>query len=349
MDITLHRYKKFQNYVVQFWNIKVVEHKITITTYYGDDFKKIIRNYEYFSKNNKQVIDIANGMISKIKKLYNYLELNENIIVPKFELMCHNYSNKKETWVNNGCYIQPKMDSVKCVCLYDKDLNEWKFFSRTYKEYFLPNIKNVICKNFDENLILEGELIINFDDAHKLCRLNFYFKSEEQQKNIKYIISDIIDNTLNTTERLNILDRYKYLNCNDSYINIMPTQYVNSWTQIEECNRMFTNKGYIGALIKYADLYYTPGYPKKYIKINNLITDEFIIISYYDGIWKGSLKTIWNCITSTGGTFKCSFKNSKLYEDKDLYINKYLIVGHYGLTSNDIPKNPQALYFKEDL
>ena len=120
-------------------------------------------------------------------------------------MLAHRY-NEKKSEIKFPCFVQPKLDGVRCVVVGNK------LYSRNGNRFpVLPHIENELKICNKNNLILDGELFtddINFEKIVGLVKK--YKKSEEDEKNSLKIylnVFDYIDKKLPLSQRLMNLNK----------------------------------------------------------------------------------------------------------------------------------------------
>ena len=180
-------------------NIKLSSKKgiSTLEKYAEEQAKKLFNNKKkegYIEYNN---INDENTMGNEeIKDIPEEPEINNTKMPIRkyFPMLAHQYSNKKSE-IKFPCYVQPKLDGVRCVIVRNK------LYSRNGNIFpSLPHIEEELKKYNKNNLILDGELYtddINFEKIVGLVKK--WKKSEEDEKNATKIylnVFDYIDNKL---------------------------------------------------------------------------------------------------------------------------------------------------------
>ena len=125
----------------------------------------------------------------EIKNIKEEPELNNTKMPIRkyYPMLAHQYSNKKSE-IKFPCYVQPKLDGVRCVIVRNK------LYSRNGNIFpSLPHIEEELKKYNKYNLILDGELYtddINFEKIVGLVKK--WKKSEEDEKNATKIYLNVL-------------------------------------------------------------------------------------------------------------------------------------------------------------
>lgn len=169
---------------------------------------------------------------------------NNEVILPMLAKSYNDYKHKID-W--NNCYIQPKLDGMRCLAKCTKD-GFVTFISRDGKE--IKNIDHILddlSLNIKEDIIFDGELYahgLNFQENMRL--LKKYREGETEQ--IKYHIYDVISNN-NYITRWNMLSSIRWNKLPS--IHLVNTYKINSEDQIKKHHSVFLSDGYEGSIIRH--------------------------------------------------------------------------------------------------
>jgi len=290
-----------------------------------------------------------------------------------------------EKYITFPCYIQPKLDGVRCLAfLKKKDGGEENviIYTRTKKlfpsvEYLKKILYFYLNELYDEknnqSIYLDGEL---YKHGKKLQDIsgdsrNERYNEKSKSRNEYHIYDCFYPNELYKTfkERYSqLLALYENLSKKDSqYIKTVPTIEIASMKEATHNYQAFVKKGYEGAIIRNFDGEYLANSEKtgsfmrskNLIKMKPVFTDEFELVGYTDGK-KGKDRgaVIWICQTKEGHEFNVSLKDVdyeeryRLYKDceanfKKKYSNRMMTVQYEDLSKNNIPQRAKALGFRD--
>ena len=338
-------------------NIKLSSKKgiSSLEKYAEKEVKKLINNkkkdgfIEYKNKNDEN--DIGNEDIQNAEEENE--SINKKYSTRKYyPMLAHQYNNKKSD-IKFPCFVQPKLDGVRCVVAGNK------LYSRNGNIFpVLPHIENELKTFNKNNLILDGELYtddINFEKIVGLVKK--WKKSEEDQKDSLKIylnVFDFIDSKLSFEQRLNVLDNFFEKNKNMKYIKQVKTEECKKEENINDFLEKYTKEGFEGLIIRNkSGLYEENNRSVNLQKLKKFIDEEFEIIDYTTpNIGKEVGCVIWICKTKEGKKFNVrpsgNYQERKyLYRNAKKYIGKMLTVRYQELTNGHVPRFPVGVTIRD--
>ena len=343
-------------------NIKLSSKKgiTSLEKYAEEQAKKIFNNkkkegyIEYNNNNNNNnENEINNAETPKKIEEENENSINKKITIRKYyPMLAHRYNEKKGD-IKFPCFVQPKLDGVRCVVVGNK------LYSRNGNRFpVLPHIENELKLYNKNNLILDGELFtddINFEKIVGLVKK--YKKSEEDEKNSLKIylnVFDYIDSKLPFNKRLINLNQFFEKNKNMKYIKQVKTEECPQEKNIEEFLEKYTKEKYEGLIIRNKSGLYEENTRSVHLqKLKKFIDEEFEIIDYTtpdQGKEVGCV--IWICKTKEGKQFSVRpsgnyQERKKLYREAKKYIGKMLTVRYQELTNGHVPRFPVGVTIRD--
>ena len=343
-------------------NIKLSSKKgiTSLEKYAEEQAKKIFNNkkkegyIEYNNNNNNNnENEINNAETPKKIEEENENSINKKITIRTYyPMLAHRYNEKKGD-IKFPCFVQPKLDGVRCVVVGNK------LYSRNGNRFpVLPHIENELKLYNKNNLILDGELFtddINFEKIVGLVKK--YKKSEEDEKNSLKIylnVFDYIDSKLPFNKRLINLNQFFEKNKNMKYIKQVKTEECPQEKNIEEFLEKYTKEKYEGLIIRNKSGLYEENTRSVHLqKLKKFIDEEFEIIDYTtpdQGKEVGCV--IWICKTKEGKQFSVRpsgnyQERKKLYREAKKYIGKMLTVRYQELTNGHVPRFPVGVTIRD--
>ena len=345
-------------------NIKLSSKKgiTSLEKYAEEQAKKIFNNkkkegyIEYNNNNNnnnENENEINNAETPKKIEEENENSINKKITIRTYyPMLAHRYNEKKGD-IKFPCFVQPKLDGVRCVVVGNK------LYSRNGNRFpVLPHIENELKLYNKNNLILDGELFtddINFEKIVGLVKK--YKKSEEDEKNSLKIylnVFDYIDSKLPFNKRLINLNQFFEKNKNMKYIKQVKTEECPQEKNIEEFLEKYTKEKYEGLIIRNKSGLYEENTRSVHLqKLKKFIDEEFEIIDYTtpdQGKEVGCV--IWICKTKEGKQFSVRpsgnyQERKKLYREAKKYIGKMLTVRYQELTNGHVPRFPVGVTIRD--
>ena len=343
-------------------NIKLSSKKgiTSLEKYAEEQAKKLFNNkkkegyIEYNNNNNNNnENEINNAETPKKIEEENENSINKKITIRTYyPMLAHRYNEKKGD-IKFPCFVQPKLDGVRCVVVGNK------LYSRNGNRFpVLPHIENELKLYNKNNLILDGELFtddINFEKIVGLVKK--YKKSEEDEKNSLKIylnVFDYIDSKLPFNKRLINLNQFFEKNKNMKYIKQVKTEECPQEKNIEEFLEKYTKEKYEGLIIRNKSGLYEENTRSVHLqKLKKFIDEEFEIIDYTtpdQGKEVGCV--IWICRTKEGKQFSVRpsgnyQERKKLYREAKKYIGKMLTVRYQELTNGHVPRFPVGVTIRD--
>lgn len=343
-------------------NIKLSSKKgiTSLEKYAEEQAKKLFNNkkkegyIEYNNNNNNNnENEINNAETPKKIEEENENSINKKITIRTYyPMLAHRYNEKKGD-IKFPCFVQPKLDGVRCVVVGNK------LYSRNGNRFpVLPHIENELKLYNKNNLILDGELFtddINFEKIVGLVKK--YKKSEEDEKNSLKIylnVFDYIDTKLPFNKRLINLNQFFEKNKNMKYIKQVKTEECPQEKNIEEFLEKYTKEKYEGLILRNKSGLYEENTRSVHLqKLKKFIDEEFEIIDYTtpeQGKEVGCV--IWICRTKEGKQFSVRpsgnyQERKKLYREAKKYIGKMLTVRYQELTNGHVPRFPVGVTIRD--
>jgi DNA ligase-1 len=294
-------------------------------------------------KNIEEENNIQKEPEQKIKKI---------TIRPYYPMLAYQYNNKKSE-IKFPCFVQPKLDGVRCVVV------DNKLYSRNGNRFpVLPHIEDELKLNNRDNLILDGELFTDDINFEKIVGLVKKFKkSEEDEKNSEKIylnVFDYIDSKLTYEQRLKNLNNFFEKNKNMKNIKQVKTEECKKEENINDFLEKYTKEGFEGVIIRNKNgIYEENNRSVNLQKLKKFIDEEFEIIDYTTpNIGKEVGCVIWICKTKEGKKFNVrpsgNYKERKnLYRNAKKYIGKMLTVRYQELTNGKVPRFPVGVAIRD--
>lgn len=256
-----------------------------------------------------------------------------------FPMLALNYTQRKHDIIY-PCYVQPKLDGVRCV--YKNN----KLSSRQAKEFVhLDHIKEEL-KNCP--FALDGELYSETLTFQETTGLVKKVKLSEQDKKRSKEICLVVYDLLYPEDYKNRLTKLKnyFENKNFKYVKLLTTEECVKKDEVKIFHDKYIKQGYEGVIIRNKLGWYQEGYRSKNLqKYKEFVDDEFKIVGYTEGTGSEKGLVIWICETKKGQTFQVRPKGThdqrrEIYNNGNDFIGKQLTVVYQELTDDGIPRFP---------
>ena len=238
-------------------------------------------------------------------------ECNEKVKIANvggyLPMLAHSFKKHAEKYLKYPCYIQPKLDRLRCIAT--KDKNGVQLWFRSGKEIttmgHIVDDLDLIMKVGD---IFDGELYIHGEDFNSFTgaiRANKNLNPEITKK-IKYHIYDC-PRIKPYKEDTTFDKRFSLFDCAlCKKVVKVNTRKIYSFEQAMEFYKECIEEDYEGIMFRNIDMPYEQKRSYNLLKYKEFIEDEFIIIGVEEG--KGIL-------TGHVGSFICRIEANRILKD----------------------------------
>jgi ATP-dependent DNA ligase len=268
------------------------------------------------------------------------------------------------------CYVQPKLDGLRCIVYRDPTNGEIRRQSRT-GTYFdtMSHIADSLAPFFQKfpHAILDGELYTSDIPFEELAGLIKKKKLSEHDFNrlsaIKYHIYDIVDEKSAYQKRYtDIKKMFAQVAASTAssphelppYICLVETIEAKTVAEFKAEFSRFIEEGYEGIMLRNKDGMYRCNYRSHDLqKYKEFEEDEFRIIGYTQGDGRDKGTVIWICETKDGKDFTVRPRGTmesrrKLFQTGEKYVGKMLTVIYQELTEEGKPRFPVGKDIREN-
>jgi len=240
-------------------------------------------------------------------------------------------------------FVQPKFDGNRCIITYQN--KEFIAYSRKGKiiQADLSHIYEGL--NLEEGQSIDGELYCHGESLQTI--VSWVKRNQPSTKKVKFHAYDVLEN-------LPYMERFEILKSSiaegASTVEIAQTQKISSLGEAFEYQKEKIEEGYEGAILRWGDFPNEVGKrSKSLVKIKSWQSGEFLVVDIEpskDG-W-----AVLVCRTPWGNQFKVSAPGSfeerrYIYENKVVYIGKFVTVEFAYLTADKIPFHPVAIAWRD--
>lgn len=277
-----------------------------------------------------------------------------------FPMLAHKYEpNNGKTRRNDitfPCYVQPKLDGLRCVMYMTPDGVVAQSRTGSYFET-LEHICISLTPMFMEHpeYVLDGELYTKEMPFEELAGLIKKKKVSTEDKkrllNVKYHVYDIV-NGEKYEIRKNIL-QHIFITL-PPYLEMVPTQKVDNKEEFYVVFGEYIRDGYEGIMLRNGEGKYRENYRSHDLqKYKEFKEDEYTIVGYKEAEGRDKGTIIWICNTEEGREFSVRPRGTleyrkKLLENASNYLNKKLTVIYQELSEQNVPRFPVGKAIRED-
>jgi len=331
-------YKMIATGAIQQWSIRVEEYDLPSYQYIVEhgqldgklqETSTIIATGKNIGRANetgvyKQCCLEADSLWTKQKDRKGYSENIPNA-KPLRPMLAKSY-DKDSHHIKFPCFIQPKLDGLRCLAKRTKDGVE--LLSRQGKRFTsIPHIEQQLMW-LKPGQILDGELYIHGEDFQNIISAIKRDTPSKRSKDIEYHVYDMISNE-DYKDRFEWLSQYllpKHLIAIPTVYGIVKTDIplvavcvCNNPSEIWEKHTIFTKDGYEGAILRnMLGPYEINKRSFNLQKVKRFIDMEFPIVGVEECKGKMIGMCSFVCQTQKGATFKCMPEGSEEYR-RQLY------------------------------
>jgi DNA ligase-1 len=348
---------------------------ILYTFGYTDGKHQVQEKYVKTGKNIGKVnetspyIQACNNAESKYNRKCDegYQRDKATLSIPILPMLAHSYAKRSHN-ISWPCYVQPKIDGVRCTV--GRDNGIIKMFTRKGKSMTpMVHIEKELERLFDQakvldwktdTLYLDGELYSDELTFQELAgTLRRHENTEETLNKIYFIVFDMFW-TDTTTKYAIRKEGLKQLF--DSFLELstqlIKTEKVFDEKEMKEKHNEYIQQGYEGIILRNAKGAYRMKHRSADLqKLKAFKDSEYIIVDYKEGEGVEEGCVIWQCETKTHLNLDtCKFwvrPKGTQEERRDLftygssYLGKYLTVRYQELTDDGIPRFPVGISIRD--
>jgi DNA ligase-1 len=293
-----------------------------------------------------------------------------------FPMLAHTFEPATTTAKKNNivfpCFVQPKLDGLRCIMYRDPVTTELHCQSRT-GAYFdtMDHIKTSLASVFAKHpaVVFDGELYtteIPFEELAGLIKKKKLTPSDKDRlRAIEYHIYDIVDETKPFEERHAMLRKIFAQNAASrmasphvtstsastsdhlpQFIRLVPTTEAKTPAIFKALFSEFIDSGYEGIMLRNKKGMYRCNYRSHDLqKYKEFLEDEFLIVGFTQGDGRDKGTIIWICVTKEGKEFSVRPRGTmehrrKLFQTGEKYVGKKLTIIYQELTEEGKPRFP---------
>ena len=265
--------------------------------------------------------------------------------------------NKRGKSIVFPCYVQAKLDGVRCVAMTDTAT----LYSRNGKAF--PHLEHIRAelKRLPAGTILDGELYsdaLTFQEIVGLVKKET-LKAGDADKMAKIYLSvyDIIVDGKTNTERNVLLEGLLDPEAEEGHpfqhIRLLPTKKCATREEVQAYHAHYVADGYEGVMLRNCAGKYRVGVRSTDLQKYKEFEDaEYEVVGFKegDGLEKGCV--IWMCKTAAGQPFAVRPRGTHeeraaLFPRAASFVGKQLTVRFQELTTDGIPRFPVGLTFRD--
>ena len=266
----------------------------------------------------------------------------DEVILP---MLAKNYEDEKHKIDWNNCYIQPKLDGMRCLAFIDGK-GGVKLMSRQGRE--ITTTPHIIkdLSTITDVVILDGELYVHGGNFQENMRLIKKFRKGETDVKVKYHVYDLIskDPFWNRKVRKYIKGLFS---CEE-----VSTYICNNEQTLRKWHSNNIEAGYEGSILRWgAEGYKINGRSSNLLKYKDFKDEACKVIDVLPSE-KNPEQGVIHCVLK-GKIFGCGMKFSheeriEILKNKHKYIGQTAEVRFFEYSEDGIPRFPVVVGFKLD-
>ena len=290
--------------------------------------------------------------------------LGEAHVEPKtlvpLPMLAHDY-NKRGKSIPFPCYVQRKLDGVRCVAVPSRGM-----YSRNGKQF--PHLEHIGADvdRFGKaaalpNIILDGELYsdeLSFQEIVGIVKKETLYPDDKIKMAKIYLY--VYDCIVLDQPAMTYKDRYESLqhafsSAAQSFpsLRLLPTADCESQDDMKRLHGEYVAEGYEGIMLRKKDGIYKVGHRSPDLqKYKEFCDAEYPVIGFKqgDGDEKGCV--IWQCRTPAGLEFAVRPRGTRvdraeLFTNGASFVGKLLTVRYQELTTDGVPRFPVGISFRD--
>lgn len=274
-------------------------------------------------------------------------------------------AKKKRTDIQYPCFVQPKLDGLRCITYINVGGNGVVAQSRTGGTFeSVGHITHELFPIFKAHprIALDGELYtkdVPFETLAGIIKKKKRVDADrELLKHVKYHIYDMIH--LDNPD-MPYVDRHQFI-CKAlrdhsspfSFLEIVRTDKVKSVDEFKEKFGEFVANDYEGIMLRNINSVYQQGFRSNDLqKYKEFHEEEYPIVGFDQGDGRDKGTVIWKCQTNEGRTFSVRPRGTnehrqELFKNGKSYVGKQLTVIFQELSELNVPRFPVGKAVREN-
>lgn len=291
----------------------------------------------------------------KTKVDKGYVESIEELSTPFLPMLAKPFEENSDK-VKFPCYIQPKLDGIRCMAYWVGD--ELVLMSRGGKPLDVPHIQASLANSLVKDGVLDGELYIHGKNFQEITRL--VKKVRPESVTLEYHVYDgfrIGQESKAFSDRImELVDSVSNPDINGEHlpphVNMVENKLAWNPEQIQEAHTAFESQGYEGIMIRNLEgAYKLKHRSADLLKLKSFLDSEYKVVGYETGDGRFEGVPIWLCETPEGKTFSVVCKGTMEEKADDMakadsLVGKWLKVKYFELSEDNVPRFPVGLGFR---
>jgi DNA ligase-1 len=288
---------------------------------------------------------------------------NATNAIKVFPMLAHTYeplsSKNKKNDIVFPCYVQPKLDGLRCICYMMPcgNSNDCKVMAQSRTgayfetvEHICAELRPILLRN--PGLILDGELYTTELPFEELAGLIKRKKTSDANANananvqcIKYHIYDVVVDGDYSERHARIVGAIsKADKC--QHLEVVHTQLIHSANEFKQAFGEYVAAGYEGIMLRNVNGLYRQNYRSHDLqKYKEFVESEYPIVGFKEADGRDKGTVVWVCATAECRQFSVRPRGTQeqrrqWFQDGPQYVGKLLTVIYQELSELNVPRFP---------
>jgi DNA ligase-1 len=278
-----------------------------------------------------------------------------------FPMLAHTYEpvhtnakNKKNDIVF-PCYVQPKLDGLRCICYMDMSNNDGKVVAQSRTGAYFESVEH-ICAELrpillqNPGLILDGELYTADMPFEELAGLIKRKKTSDTNVNrqrmqlVKYHIYDVVVDGDYSERHDRIVQVVDGTKC--PHLEAVDTRLIHNVNEFKQAFGEYVAAGYEGIMLRNAHGLYRQNYRSHDLqKYKEFVESEYPIVGFKEADGRDKGTVVWVCATDECRQFSVRPRGTQeqrrqWFQDGPQHVGKLLTVIYQELSELNVPRFP---------
>ena len=270
-----------------------------------------------------------------------------------FPMLANKYepasSSKKRKGIVFPCFVQPKLDGLRCVVYLNGGRPTYQSRTGGYfqvLQHLDHEIMYILSQN--PNAILDGELYtseIPFEELAGIIKKKTLSEKDKQKiECVQYHVYDLVMENTPFRERLTILQHM--VSADFQNLKLVQTYLTDTPQHFKEKFGEYVSHGYEGIMLRNTEGLYQENYRSNdLMKYKEFFEAEYKIIDYREATGRDSGTVIWECETPEGRQFSVRPRGTQearreWFLNGKSMVGKQLTVIYQELSEMGVPRFP---------
>ena len=275
-----------------------------------------------------------------------------------FPMLAHTYeplsSKNKKNDIVFPCYVQPKLDGLRCICYMVKDSsNEPKVVAQSRTGAYFESVEH-ICAELrpillqNPGLTLDGELYTTdmpFEELAGLIKKKKLSEADMQRLQcVKYHIYDIVVDGDYSERHDRIVGAVG--SATRHHLEVVHTQLIPNLNAFKQAFGEYVAAGYEGIMLRNVDGMYRQNYRSHDLqKYKEFVESEYPIVGFKEADGRDKGTVVWVCKTAEEREFSVRPRGTQeqrrqWFQDGHTHVGKLLTVIYQELSELNVPRFP---------